>query len=275
MGRSQQSLSELQIARRIKDGRGQGVGKKYTPWLYVQDVPSEGRSHRVYSHKTGRIHHLLSDLELAAFLVFEWASHIVDIREQFPLRRDETQAIAKDNCLRHPSIRAVDQVMSSDFLVDSRIGPHRQFAVQVKSSESFNDTNIIEKLEIERRYWLSKQIPWFLVTEHEIDPVIKQNISWLYQTKSDGFIDVELIQQLPILQSAFSKSPQSKMIDVCKQMDTAYDLELGQTLRDVRTLIANGYLKFNMYQAYRVLTASDLVFCPFSDIEDLLHVANQ
>lgn len=55
MGRSQQSLSELQIARRIKDGRGQGVGKKYTPWLYVQDVPSEGRSHRVYSHTTGRI----------------------------------------------------------------------------------------------------------------------------------------------------------------------------------------------------------------------------
>ena len=101
--------------------------------------------------------------------------------------------------------------------------------------------------------------PMVLVTEHEIDPVIKQNISWLYPTKSDGFIDVELIQQLPILQSAFSKSPQSKMIDVCKQMDTAYDLELGQTLRDVRTLIANGYLKFNMYQAYRVLTARDLV----------------
>jgi len=33
MGRSQQSLSELQIARRVKDGRGQGVGKNYTPWL--------------------------------------------------------------------------------------------------------------------------------------------------------------------------------------------------------------------------------------------------
>jgi hypothetical protein len=275
MGRSQQSLSELQIARRVKDGRGQGVGKNYTPWLYVQDVPSEGRSHRVYSHKTGRIHHLLSDLELAAFLVFEWAPHIVDIREQFPLRRDETRAIAKDNGLRHPSIRGVDQVMSSDFLVDSRTGPHRQFAVQVKSSESFNDANTIEKLEIERRYWLSKQIPWFLVTEHEIDPVIKQNISWLYPTKSDGLIDVELIQQLPILESAFSKSPQSKMIDICKQMDTAYDLELGQTLRDVRTLIANGFLKFNMLQTYRVLTASDLVFCRFGDIEDLLHVANQ
>ena len=71
MAKSQQSLSELQIVRRIKDGRGQGFGKQYRPWLYVQDVPSEGRSHRIYSHKTGRVHHLLSDLELAAFLVFE------------------------------------------------------------------------------------------------------------------------------------------------------------------------------------------------------------
>ncbi|MDU7808318.1 MAG: heteromeric transposase endonuclease subunit TnsA, partial [Serratia marcescens] len=84
MAKSSLGFSEHQIARRIKDGRGQGLGKEYRPWLYVQDVPSDGRSHRVYSHKTGRIHHLLSDLELAAFLVFEWTPNITDIREQFP-----------------------------------------------------------------------------------------------------------------------------------------------------------------------------------------------
>lgn len=49
MGRSQQSLSEYKIAHRIKEGRGQGVGKKYTPRLYGQDVPLEGPSHRIYS----------------------------------------------------------------------------------------------------------------------------------------------------------------------------------------------------------------------------------
>lgn len=38
-----------------------GNGKDYKPWLYVQDVPSQGRSHRVYSHKTERVHHLLSN----------------------------------------------------------------------------------------------------------------------------------------------------------------------------------------------------------------------
>ncbi len=86
MAKSQQSTSEHQIARKIKEGRGMGYGKDYKPWLYVQDVPSQGRSHRVYSHKTERVHHLLSDLELAVFLVFEWTSYVTDIREQFPLK---------------------------------------------------------------------------------------------------------------------------------------------------------------------------------------------
>jgi len=33
--------------------------------------------------------------------------------------------------------------------------------------------------------------------EQEIAPVIKQNISWMYPTKSEGLIDVDLIKQLP------------------------------------------------------------------------------
>ena len=69
MARAKSYFSEVQIARRIKEGRGQGQGKNYMPWLTVQDVPSSGRSHRVYSHKTDRVHHLLSDLELAVFLI--------------------------------------------------------------------------------------------------------------------------------------------------------------------------------------------------------------
>ncbi|MGL5668378.1 MAG: TnsA endonuclease N-terminal domain-containing protein [Shewanella sp.] len=275
MAKSSLGFSEHQIARRIKDGRGLGKGKEYRPWLYVQDVPSEGRSHRVYSHKTGRVHHLLSDLELAAFLVFEWAPNITDIREQFPLIREDTKAIAREHSLKHPSIRGIEQIMSSDFLVDTKTGPYRQFVIQVKPVEALFDDNTTEKLQIERRYWELKQIPWFLITEQKIDPQIRQNISWLYPTKSEGVIDKELLIQLPFLHSVFSKSPQTKVIDICKQIDTAYALEIGHTLRDVRTLTANGYLKFNINHLFRTITAAELIFCPFSDMEDLLHVANQ
>ncbi|EPD5634677.1 hypothetical protein ACVPY7_004772 [Shigella flexneri] len=36
MAKANSSFSEVQIARRIKEGRGQGHGKDYIPWLTVQ-----------------------------------------------------------------------------------------------------------------------------------------------------------------------------------------------------------------------------------------------
>ncbi len=275
MGKSQQYLSETQIRSRIKEGRGQGFGKSYQPWLNVQDIPSEGRSHRLYSHKTKRIHHLLSDLELATFFVFEWLPNVTDIREQFPLKLEDTQAISFENGIKHPIVRGIDQIMSSDFLIDASSGPYRQFAVQVKSLEALTDQRTIEKLEIERRYWQLKKVPWFLVTENEIDPVIKQNIDWLYSAKIDHAVDSQLLAQIPILLKAFTKAPKTKIIDICKHIDAAYDLTLGQTLSDVRILTANGFIKFNIYQAFRTMTGSELILCHEDGLETLLHVANQ
>lgn len=88
-------------------------------------------------------------------------------------------------------------------------------------------------------------------------------------------VEPELLVRLPLLYSAFSKSPNAKVIDVCKRIDTAYHLDLGHILRDVRTLTTNGFLKFNIHQVFRTITAADLVFCQFCDMEDLLRVANQ
>lgn len=42
---------ELKIQKWIKEGRGQGFGNSYKPWLTIRDVSSEGRSHRVFGHK--------------------------------------------------------------------------------------------------------------------------------------------------------------------------------------------------------------------------------
>ena len=42
--------------------------QSYQPFVKVQDISSLGRSHRVFGHKSGRTHHLLSDLELSVFL---------------------------------------------------------------------------------------------------------------------------------------------------------------------------------------------------------------
>jgi hypothetical protein len=82
MAKRNYSNSEIKVQKWLKEGRGSGQGRDYKPWLTVRDVPSNGRSHRIFGHKSQRIHHFLSDLELAVFFVLEWHQDTEDIREQ-------------------------------------------------------------------------------------------------------------------------------------------------------------------------------------------------
>ena len=56
---SRYGFDEAKIARFRKEGRGDGSGADYTPWLTVRDVPSRGRSHRIAGVVTGRVHQAL------------------------------------------------------------------------------------------------------------------------------------------------------------------------------------------------------------------------
>ena len=111
-------LTQAQIDRRLKDGRGQGQGSDYKPFIYTRDVSSLGRSHRLPGSKTRRLHHLLSDLELAIFLTLDRSPHVTDIREQFPMRVEDTVRIAEELGLPHGRYKGTPQVLTSDFLVD-------------------------------------------------------------------------------------------------------------------------------------------------------------
>lgn len=85
MAKRQRATSTTTIERRLKEGRGSGKGANYKPWLHIQDIPSQGLCSRVKGWKTGRVHHLLSEMETSYFYVLEWSTKVLDIREQFPL----------------------------------------------------------------------------------------------------------------------------------------------------------------------------------------------
>lgn len=91
MGR-QHKWTEKKIAEWQAQGCGSGSGSDYKPWLEVTDFSSRGRSRRVHGLKTGRVHHLFSDVEYDVFLVSEWSQSVVDIREQYPLDRELTSS---------------------------------------------------------------------------------------------------------------------------------------------------------------------------------------
>ena len=192
MSRSKKYFTQDQIQKRIRQGYGEGQGQVYKPWLGVQDVPSKGRSHRIYSHHTKRVHHLFSDLERTVFIIIDWKSSTLDIREQFPLILDDTLDIAKEAGIRHPEMEGIKQVMTSDFLVDTGDKNRPKFVLQAKYIRDLEDKRTIEKLEIEHRYWLKKGIPFYIVSERSFSDVIHKNLSWLYPTKDTAHEEVEL-----------------------------------------------------------------------------------
>ncbi len=187
MAKRRYSIDEGKISRFLKEGRGQGHGLGYSPWLTVQDISSRGRSSRVHSLKTGREHHLLSDIETAIFFLLDWSDAVTDIREQFPLDRDETRRIAAEIGVRHPvdTQSGVDIVMTTDFLVDIRVGNgSKLLARSAKPASELDDDRTIEKQEIERRYWNAKGTDWGLVTDRDLPAQRIKNLRWLHEMQS-------------------------------------------------------------------------------------------
>ena len=153
----------------IKEGRGQGVGKDYKPWLFIQDVPSSGRATRLKGIKTGRQHEFLSDMESDYFYILEYSDSVVDIREQFPLlSQEETLLIANEAGINHPKSPQTGKhiIMTTDFLITKKgiNGENVELARTIKPKEDLLDRRVLEKFEIEKRYWQKRGIEWGIVT---------------------------------------------------------------------------------------------------------------
>ncbi|TEB13795.1 Transposon Tn7 transposition protein TnsA [Pelotomaculum sp. FP] len=67
MAKCNRNITAAKIDKMIKDGRGQGHGAEYCPWLTIRDVPSQDLSTRVAGWKTGRVHHFLSNSYVEGF----------------------------------------------------------------------------------------------------------------------------------------------------------------------------------------------------------------
>ena len=160
---NQGKIEELQ-----SQGLGQGTGKSYLPWIRAHDINSIGLTSRVPGWKTGRSpHHFLSKLEAKYFYLLEWSNIVVDIREQFPLGHQATFQIAKNAGINYPWERdtGYDSVLTTDFLItiagqngcDRTLARTLKYVSDIRSSKG---NGILEKFEIERRYWKELGVDW-------------------------------------------------------------------------------------------------------------------
>ena len=185
--------------RWIREGRGQGHCAGYRPWLSVQQVRSCGQAQKIFGLKTGRFHHVLSDLEATCLTALEFHNDVVDIREQFPLLPGEiTQWAASTLGIRHPRYprTTVPCVLTSDFCADVRSDQCdlHETSIAVKYSTDLTDPRIRELLAIEREANLMQERKWSLFTEQTLPQALVRNLKWLRRRALPRqSIDTELV----------------------------------------------------------------------------------
>ena len=249
--------NEDKLNRWIKEGRGQGEGKDYKPWINVTDFPSQGRCARVKGIKTGRIHHFLSDIQREYFylLEFDEANIIYDIRESYPLldfydvvqdTQDLNTKYFKDKTTGFPYI------LTTTFLITikSPNGGIEYIARSVKAASELERKTTLEKLEMERRYWEVKSIDWSIITEKDINSVKVKNIEWVLSSihviSDMGLSEQEIIELGAVLQLRLYSNKDSSIRSIVTGFEVDYALGEGLGLFLFRYLVAIKAVRLNM-----------------------------
>jgi TnsA endonuclease N terminal/TnsA endonuclease C terminal len=242
------------IEERIQKGCGQGWGKDYLPWLTIQDVSSQGISTRILGIKTERKHELLSLHEIRYFYILEWSLLVSDIREQYPLLPlSETIEIAQQCGVKHPTDPRTGQaiVMTTDFCISVRkqLGIIQQ-ARTVKPSQDLQKKRVIEKLEIERRYWENRNITWKIVTERDIPSVLAKNVAWLHPRFHSHCLSVteSEIQLVKTVLTSWVLSSDDSLAKITALCDAQFGLHRGTSLSIARHLLATRQWLVDMNQ---------------------------
>lgn len=249
MGKKRRRWNEKQYQKYIKEGRGQGIGAEYIPWIKIQDFPSNGVCSRIRGRTTGRIHHLLSRNESAYFYLLDCSENVSDIREQFPLRLQDTLDIARSLGIRHPWDYSSDFpiVMTTDFLITT---PEGILARTVKETEALSDRRVLEKFAIEQAYWKCHAVDWKIITEKQIDFEKSRNLQWLYYGQPFEELVPDLREQDRILAAFLDMYETSglPLPDAIEIIETCHTLTPGGGVAAFKKLIILGLIRLDLSQ---------------------------
>jgi hypothetical protein len=254
MARTRAKFNSATIKRLIAEGRGQGRGEHYQPWLGARDVPSNGYVNRILGWKTKRRHEFMSNLEASYFYLLERSRSVADIREQFPLLPlHETLAISEQCGIKHPRVPGTDEpiVMTTDFLVDvANNGSTVEHARTIKSAKDLSSERVLAKFEIERCYWLRRKVDWAVITERDIPEAFVKNIEWIHPYRD---ISNKLNVTPDVMQKVEHVLPEllKEGLALTTSTNTCDDrlgLEPGTSLTIVRHLLATNRWLIDMYK---------------------------
>ncbi|MDR3564640.1 MAG: TnsA endonuclease N-terminal domain-containing protein [Negativicutes bacterium] len=251
MAKRQRGMTERKIVKWLKEGRGQGIGAEYKPWLTIQDVPSIGCASRIFGWKTNRIHHCMSKNEKNYLYCLDWADDVLDIREQFPLSIDVTMQIATEIGVSHPRDPRTKEliVMTTDFLITVlRDGRPVIIARTIKPKKKLMEKRVQQKLLIERIYWARQGIDWGVITDEDIPLTVVKNIEWLHNAYWAEKLDDIQASHIRSVYKAFKTATNSpacseRLSLFLRRMDETLSMNAGTALKIIRHLLARKIIK--------------------------------
>ena len=254
MAKRNTNWDENKLKRWIQEGRGQGEGKEYKPWLTIQDYPSMGRATRIFGWTTQRIHHFFSDSQLKYFYLLDWEEKVVDIREHYPLLDletvlEDTADLKLDKFIDKKTKEPY--ILTTTFLI-TLLNPDGQksFAARsIKYASELSKKTTIEKLEIERRYWTAKGINWGIVTNKDINDVRAKNIEWIHSAMtSDDCNGLSRDEFDDLLDGLLYRliDNQQNIREIISRFEKDYSLDAGAGLLLFKHLIAGKKIALDM-----------------------------
>ena len=114
-----------------------------------------------------------------------------------------------------------------------------------------------------------------IMTEKELSPTVLENIKWLYSSQNNTKINDQLLGSLRIFEFFCQQNPQMGLIDICKFIDREYQQDIGQSLTDLKQLMAQRLVKFDITKAFKELRVQDFKFYQPQLVKGFLNVAGQ
>lgn len=254
MGTMIKEWNNTTLKRFLEEGRGKGSGSEYIPWLKVQDV-SRGRTTRAFGHKSQRVHHLLSDLQLHYYYHLEFDNQVTDIRENYPLL-DLYQFIGDldDNLIKRliGKKTAMPHVFTTSFLITKTndMGVTETQARMVKYTSELEKPAVLERLELLRRYFEKKDIDFSVITQKQIDKEHAKNLGLI--------IDCLTLNDYPVLLGLYDTLKQElyqylslppntiTLGQIFQRMESDFQLEDGLVYIFFKHLLANKNIIMNL-----------------------------
>lgn len=233
-------------------------GKDYVPHTKTYTFSSKGRVSRVIGLKTKRLHHLQSDNQYRAFMLFEWMDNVIDIRESYPLLDlKETVDDMEDLNLDKFADKETGKqfVLTTPFLltVQEANGTISYRARSVKNSTELNRKITLEHLEIERRYWQSKDIEWKIITEKQLNRQYVKNIEWAREVLLDNAMPIEDIDKTSErLKSILYQYQECSLKEILKNFEITYNVPAGTGLYLFRYLVGTKQIHLNMCEKVNI-----------------------